>query len=48
MGIDVFLGEQIAEDMGAEFEVVHMDFNKPVHPVEPGTVRYGDRRRRDR
>lgn len=27
MGIDVFLGEQIAEDMGAEFEVVHMDFN---------------------
>ncbi|MFQ9473873.1 MAG: transporter substrate-binding domain-containing protein [Oscillospiraceae bacterium] len=27
VGIDVFLGEQIAEDMGAEFEVVHMDFN---------------------
>lgn len=27
MGIDVFLGEQIAKDMGAEFEVVHMDFN---------------------
>ncbi len=27
VGIDVFLGEQIAKDMGAEFEVVHMDFN---------------------
>lgn len=27
VGIDVFLGEQIAEDMGMEFEVVHMDFN---------------------
>ena len=27
VGIDVFLAEQIAEDMGAEFEVVHMDFN---------------------
>ena len=27
VGIDVFLGEQIAEDMGVEFEVVHMDFN---------------------
>ena len=27
VGIDVFLGEQIAEDMGAEFEAVHMDFN---------------------
>lgn len=27
VGIDVFLGEQIAKDMGAEFEVVHMDFD---------------------
>ena len=27
VGIDVFLGQQIAEDMGAEFEAVHMDFN---------------------
>ena len=27
VGIDVFLGEQIAEDMGMEFEVVHMDMN---------------------
>lgn len=27
VGIDVSLGRQIAEDMGAEFEVVHMDFN---------------------
>ena len=26
-GEDKILGEQIAEDMGAEFEVVHMDFN---------------------
>lgn len=27
VGIDVFLGEQIAQDMGAEFEVIHMDFD---------------------
>lgn len=27
VGIDVSLGQQIAEDMGAEFEVVHMDFD---------------------
>ena len=27
VGIDVSLGRQIAEDMGAEFEVTHMDFN---------------------
>ena len=27
VGIDVALGRQIAEDLGAEFEVVHMDFN---------------------
>jgi len=27
VGIDVSLGAQIAEDMGAEFEVVHMDFD---------------------
>ena len=27
VGIDVSLGEQVAKDMGAEFEVVHMDFD---------------------
>ena len=27
VGIDVSLGQQIAADMGAEFEVVHMDFD---------------------
>ncbi len=27
VGIDVFLGEQVAKDMGCEFEVVHMDFD---------------------
>ena len=27
MGLDVALGRQIAEDMGLEFEVVHMDFD---------------------
>ena len=27
VGLDVALGRQIAEDMGLEFEVIHMDFD---------------------
>lgn len=36
VGIDVFLGEQIAEDMGVEFEVVHMDFNNLFQLLNQG------------
>ena len=36
VGIDVFLGEQIAEDMGVEFEVVHMDFNNLFTLLDQG------------
>ena len=44
VGLDVALGRQIAEDLGLEFEVVHMDFDKPVHSDEQRPVRHDHRR----
>lgn len=36
VGIDVSLGKQIAADMGAEFEVVHMDFDNLLTLLNQG------------
>ena len=36
MGLDVALGRQIAEDMGLEFEVIHMDFDNLFQLLNQG------------
>ncbi len=40
VGIDVSLGKQIAADMGAEFEVVHMDFDNLLTLLNQGQCDY--------
>lgn len=38
VGVDVFLGEQIAEDLGVKLEVVDMEFGSLITSLETGSI----------